>query len=254
MFRSTHAEIRPVASKDSRWNRGTPYSRPGQWGDRGAHGGYGGYGSGGYAATRYGSGYERGGRGRGMRGGRGGGIPSGSYDGYSDGGGSGGYSQYSQGGYDYNAQQGGYGQYNAGYAAPSGGPGGNDPSQMVAYPPIRSQTQGGGRTGGEDLANSPKHAIKMRGLPYSAKEKEVLDFFLPHVPARVDMDCDQYGRPSGTAEARFNTHEEAEKAMEKHNGHMGEWDSYKCMSIALYSVSWYLCMYTYIHVHVCMSM
>lgn len=42
VFRSTHAEIRPVSSRDSRWGRGTPYSRPGQWGDRGGHGGYGG--------------------------------------------------------------------------------------------------------------------------------------------------------------------------------------------------------------------
>lgn len=230
VFRSTHAEIRPVSSRDSRWGRGTPYSRPGQWGDRGGHGGYGGYGSGGYGA-KYSSGYERGGRGRGYgtRGGRGGGIPpAGGYDSYTDGGGSGGYSQYSQGGYDYNTQHGGYGQNNTSFGAPTGGPGGNDPNQMIAYPPIRSQSQGG-RGGGEDSTIKGKHGIKMRGLPYSAEEKEILDFFLPHVPVKVVIEYNQYGRPSGTAEVMFSTHEDAEKAMEKHNGHMGEYSTRCCI-------------------------
>ena len=52
VFRSSHAEVRPIKSI----SRPTPYSRPG------ARGGYGGYGG------KYGSGYERGynrGRGRG---------------------------------------------------------------------------------------------------------------------------------------------------------------------------------------------
>ena len=52
VFRSSHAEVRPIKSTP----RPTPYSRPG------ARGGYGGYGG------KYGSGYERGynrGRGRG---------------------------------------------------------------------------------------------------------------------------------------------------------------------------------------------
>lgn len=208
VFRSTHAEIRPVASRDTRWGRGTPYSRPGQWGERGGHGGYGGYSSGGYGG-KYGSGYERGQRGRG-RGMRGGGMPpgGGGYNSYG-----GGYAQYSQGGYDYGSQP-GFDQYGVN---PSYG-GGSDGNQMVAYPPIRP-TQG--MRGGEE-GDRPKHPIKMRGLPYSAKEKEILDFFLPHVPAKVEVDYDQYGRPSGAAEVLFNTHEEAEKAMEKHNSHMGK--------------------------------
>ena len=222
VFRSTHAEIRPVASKESRWSRGTPYSRPGQWGDRGGHGGYGGYGSGGYGA-KFGSGYDRGGRGRGHGGRgmmRGGGMPpaGGGYNSY--GGEGGGYPQYNQGGYDYGTQP-GYDQYSG--VNPSYGPGpGSDGGQMVSYPPIRP-TQGG--RGGEDMEKG-KHGIKMRGLPYSAKEKEILDFFLPHVPTKVEVEYDQYGRPSGGAEVMFNTHEEAKKAMEKHNGHMG-----RCMNI-----------------------
>ena len=207
VFRSTHAEIRPVASKDSRWSRGTPYSRPGQWGDRG---GYGGYGSGGYGG-KFGSGYERGqrgrGRGRGMRGGM---QPGGGFNNYG-----GGYPQYSQGGYDYNAQP-GFDQYSGVSTNYGAGPG-SDTTQMVAYPHLRPTQGARGGEGGE----KGKHSIKMRGLPYSAKEKEILDFFLPHVPVKVEVDYDQYGRPSGEAEVMFNTHEEAEKAMEKHNGHMG---------------------------------
>ena len=55
MFRSSHAEVRPVKATP----RGSPYARPGA---RGGFSGYGGYGA------KYGSGYERGynrGRGRG---------------------------------------------------------------------------------------------------------------------------------------------------------------------------------------------
>ncbi|CAI7988508.1 Heterogeneous nuclear ribonucleoprotein F [Geodia barretti] len=102
-----------------------------------------------------------------------------------------------------------------------GGPGGGggDSGHMVAYPPIRP-TQGG-RGGFDDPAEKARHTIKMRGLPYSAKEEDITKFFQPHVPAKVVVEFDQFQRPSGSAEVLFNTHEEAEKAMDKHNGHMG---------------------------------
>ena len=201
--------------REPRW-RGTPYSRPHQahqWGERGGgHGGYGGYGAGGYGG-RFGGGYDRGGRGRPrgmMRGGGGG------YNSFADDGGNGGgYQPYSGGGYDYPPPQppgGDYGGYSSGYG------GGGDQGHMVAYPPIRSSQ--GGR--GEGMGGRASHAIKMRGLPFSAKEEDVINFFAPHVPARVIVEYDQYDRPSGNAEVMFNTHEEAEKAMEKHNGHMGK--------------------------------
>ena len=217
MFRSTHTEVRPTSMKETRW-RGTPYSRPppgGQQsgGDRGCYGGYGGYGAGGYGGR---GGYDRGGRGRGrgmMRGGGGGG-----YNNYGDAGGAPGYTPYSGGGYNYNPQPGGYGQqYNSGYSG--GGPGGGG-GDMVAYP-IRPM-QGGAREGFEDPADKARNTIKMRGLPYSAKEEEIMNFFKPHAPVKVVIEFDQYDRPSGNAEVLFNTHEEAEKAMDKHNGHMGE--------------------------------
>lgn len=73
--------------------------------------------------------------------------------------------------------------------------------------------------GGPPVSN---HRVRMRGLPYSAKEKDVTDFFTPLVPIRVTMDFDQYGRPSGEAEVFFSTHEDATAAMQKNNQHIGQ--------------------------------
>ena len=61
----------------------------------------------------------------------------------------------------------------------------------------------------------------MRGLPYSAKEKDITDFFSPLVPLRLNMDYDQYGRPSGEAEIYFSSHQDASAAMQKNNQHIG---------------------------------
>ena len=149
-----------------------------------------------------------------MRGGGGG------YNNYGDAGGGPGYTPYPEGGYNYNTPQPGYGQYNSEYGGGGPGGGGGDSGHMVAYPPIRP-TQGG-RGGFDDPAEKARHTIKMRGLPYSAKEEDITKFFQPHVPAKVVVEFDQFQRPSGSAEVLFNTHEEAEKAMDKHNGHMGE--------------------------------
>ena len=73
--------------------------------------------------------------------------------------------------------------------------------------------------GGPPISN---HSVRMRGLPFSAKEKDVLDFFAPLVPLRVNMDFDQYGRPSGEGEVYFSTHDDATAAMQKNNQNIGE--------------------------------
>lgn len=67
-----------------------------------------------------------------------------------------------------------------------------------------------------------KHMVRLRGLPYSAQEKDITDFFQPLVPVRVNMDFDQFGRPSGEAEVFFQSHEDAQSAMKKNNQHIGE--------------------------------
>ena len=71
-----------------------------------------------------------------------------------------------------------------------------------------------------------KHVIRMRGLPFSAKEKDIMEFFSPLIPIRVNIDFDHYGRPSGEAEVQFGSHEDANAAMQKNNAHMGEFAGY----------------------------
>ncbi len=66
-----------------------------------------------------------------------------------------------------------------------------------------------------------KHVIRMRGLPFSAKEKDIMDFFTPVVPLKVNVDFDHYGRPAGEAEVHFATHDDAVASMQKNNAHMG---------------------------------
>ena len=67
-----------------------------------------------------------------------------------------------------------------------------------------------------------RYSVRMRGLPYSTKEKDVVDFFLPLVVLKVNMSYDQSGRPSGEAEVYFPSHEDATAAMQKNNQHIGK--------------------------------
>ena len=107
---------------------------------------------------------------------------------------------------------------------PPGPPGGN--GNLVGYPPIRPSNRGGyggpPGAGGGGAPPRTKHMVRLRGLPYSAQEKDITDFFQPLVPIRVIMDFDQFGRPSGEAEVFFTSHEDAQAAMKKNNQHIGE--------------------------------
>ena len=78
-----------------------------------------------------------------------------------------------------------------------------------------------------------KHMVRLRGLPYSAKEQDISEFFKPLVCTRVIMDFDQLGRPSGEAEVYFQSHDDAKAAMNKNNQHIGEWSSLAVTSILL---------------------
>ena len=112
---------------------------------------------------------------------------------------------------------------------PHGPPPHAEDPNLVAYPPIR-QTQntrggyGGPPGNGAAFGGPPisQHSVRMRGLPYSVKEKDITDFFSPLTSLRVNMEFDQYGRPSGEAEVYFSTHEDANAAMQKNNEHIGE--------------------------------
>lgn len=111
---------------------------------------------------------------------------------------------------------------------PPGPPHGEDPN-LVAYPPIRQSQParggyGGGVAGNVAMSGPPasRFSVRMRGLPYSAKEKDITDFFSPLVTVRVNIDFDQTGRPSGEAEVYFSSHQDATAAMQKNNQHIGE--------------------------------
>ena len=197
-------------------SRPTPYDRPG------GRGGYGGYGGRGFGA-KFGSGFERGHRGGRGRGGGpvGPAAPPGGGPGFMP------FDPYGGGGFFEDQEfypppgsfeEGGF-PPPAAAAAASGGGGQN----LVAYPPIRPSQPGPGQ-GGLGQPKSKQHAIRMRGLPFSAKEKDITDFFAPLVPTRVSIDFDHYGRRSGEAEVQFNSHEDAAAAMQKNNAHMGEND------------------------------
>ena len=203
VFRSTHAEIKPVTYRGGMGgSRPTPYDRPG------GRGGYGGYGGRGFGA-KYGSGFERGHRGRGRGGGPGGPAPPGA-PGFMP------FDPYGGGGFfedqEFYPPPGSFEE--GGFPPPAGGG-----QNLVAYPPIRPSQPGG--QGGLGQPKT-KHVVRMRGLPFSAKEKDITDFFAPLVTTRVNIDFDHYGRRSGEAEVQFNTHEDALAAMQKNNAHMGE--------------------------------
>ena len=96
---------------------------------------------------------------------------------------------------------------------------------MRPNPPPRGGFAGG-RGGGASVsvAGSPdaRYSVRMRGLPYTAKEKDVVDFFAPLVVLKVNVSYDQSGRPSGEAEIYFHSHDDAAAAMQKNKQHIGK--------------------------------
>ncbi|XP_064396265.1 heterogeneous nuclear ribonucleoprotein F-like isoform X2 [Halichondria panicea] len=197
VFRSTAAEIKPIKS-----NRPTPYDRPGSTRH---HGGYGGY-------EEYGR-SERGFSG-GRRGGRGGSWGGGynrhnQYDNYKeepyyeDSAGYGGYSGNNQSSFDPGYQQ----------AAPSRG--------AVSYPPVRPSHQPPRPNQQFPPSEPGSFLVRMRGLPYSAKESDINRFFAPQVPVKIDLELDGYDRPSGDGMVTFATLQDAELAMGKNKNNIG---------------------------------
>ena len=67
----------------------------------------------------------------------------------------------------------------------------------------------------------PRHAVRMRGLPFSVTERDIQDFFSPLIPIHISIESDSSGRLSGEGEISFGSHEDAEAAMKKDRGHIG---------------------------------
>lgn len=141
--------------------------------------------------------------------GGGGGYGDSNYGAYGSNGGGGGYNDSESYGYG-----GGYGTYGS-----RGGSGGG-----------RGGGMRGGRGGGAsamsamsampEYESSTGHSVHMRGLPYSATESDIYQFFAPLNPVQVVIQYNNDGRPSGEADVDFNSHREAEAAMKKHKALM----------------------------------
>ncbi|XP_066249366.1 heterogeneous nuclear ribonucleoprotein H [Euwallacea similis] len=94
-----------------------------------------------------------------------------------------------------------------------------------------SQNRGQARGTAPPVRNTPdntwnstsgvqNHCIHMRGLPFRASQQDISEFFSPVQPASIHILTDHIGRPSGTADVSFSTHEDALKAMSKDKSHM----------------------------------
>ncbi|ESN91782.1 hypothetical protein HELRODRAFT_189810 [Helobdella robusta] len=59
------------------------------------------------------------------------------------------------------------------------------------------------------------YSIHMRGLPFSATESDVMEFFYPTTPVNIEIELNQDGRPSGNANADFMNKYDADQAMKK---------------------------------------
>ncbi|PFH37212.1 RNA recognition motif-containing protein [Besnoitia besnoiti] len=172
-----------------------PMRGPGRGGFRG------GMGRGGYSgpASPYGGGYGGGGYG----GGGGGYGAGGGGGGYGGGGYGGGYG----GGGGYGAGGGGYG--GGGYGGGGYGGGGGSGGYSPAGP------HGGGMEGG----NWNYQVLRLRGLPYSANEQHIVQFFNGfHMAAILPSTIPIDGRPSGEAYVQFVDAGEAWRAFQAKNG------------------------------------
>ncbi|PAA59838.1 hypothetical protein BOX15_Mlig028543g1, partial [Macrostomum lignano] len=134
--------------------------------------------------------------------------------------------------YDYGPQMGDYsgamasggGSMRGGRGGP-GGYGGARPSPYGGGGPggMRRDFGGGGGGGppGSDWASTTGYWVHMRGLPYSASESDIRQFFAPLTAAHVEIRFNPDGRPSGEADVDFDSEADCRRAMEKNKQHLG---------------------------------
>lgn len=72
-----------------------------------------------------------------------------------------------------------------------------------------------------DSANDSR-VLKLKGLPYTTSEQQVLDFFAGYNVNEVAFVYEPDGRPSGLAFAEFATREEALQALSKNGEYLGD--------------------------------
>lgn len=79
---------------------------------------------------------------------------------------------------------------------------------------------GRGGRGGHDHG-AGEWVVRLRGLPFSATEEEIANWFAPMPARRAYIVYNHSGRPSGDAFAEFDNAEQWEHAMSKNREHMG---------------------------------
>lgn len=86
----------------------------------------------------------------------------------------------------------------------------------VAPPPMPLPSAGPGRR------ENDSRVLKLKGLPYTTSEQQVLDFFAGYNVQEVAFVYEPDGRPSGLAFAEFATREEALQALSKNGEYLGD--------------------------------
>ena len=84
-----------------------------------------------------------------------------------------------------------------------------------------SEIVGSNRSDTRSVASTP-YTLKMRGLPFKAKEADIRTFFHPLAVVAVRFTTDPQGRPSGRAYVDFNSELDMQQAL-KHNGDCINW-------------------------------
>ncbi|CAB3408583.1 unnamed protein product [Caenorhabditis bovis] len=67
----------------------------------------------------------------------------------------------------------------------------------------------------------PHFVLRMRGIPFRATEREVMDFFLPVRPDHIELLRDHIGRPSGDARVIFFNRKDYDEALMKDKQYLG---------------------------------
>ena len=120
---------------------------------------------------------------------------------------------------------GGYGGDFGGFGGGRGGPGrgGRGGRGMGGRGGFRNQGRGGVGGGGGNfgMMSTTGHTVRMRGLPFAAKESDVKQFFMPLNPVNIFMKYSN-GSFNGHVDVDFATHDDAQAAMLKHKSTMGQ--------------------------------
>eukprot|EP00051_Salpingoeca_urceolata_P001961 m.45608 g.45608 ORF g.45608 m.45608 type:complete len:1034 (+) comp11795_c0_seq3:145-3246(+) len=74
---------------------------------------------------------------------------------------------------------------------------------------------------GDGAADPPRFTVRLRGLPFTAKEPEIRDFFHPLELVDIRMVFDREKRPAGRAFVDFASEKDLKRALKHDKDHMG---------------------------------